>query len=468
MALYASDGTPRVTVVNGNTFVGAQAPDGSLNVVIQDGTTFTGRIHKSGALNVVQAFSAVGGPNHSSGAMNVSPVSNYAPGSIKVTDIVSGLLPRRQVATRAKISTNLNPATAQAMSKSFHYNRSGADLTRLGVRLPNWYSIQSQTQNNELGSGGSCTFEASVEYPIGGARKRLTFNGADSITVADGADVDTDIITLDTPIPNGQRFEIYVYRSGMTQMPYWTSKFSSAGDYDQMLYGASVTNAVISGTLTSSTGSPCYSPSAIFAPSNTKASFLWGDSRIMGTNDTADSTGDIGEVARNIGPTVPYINGGVGSTRIMHFIVGTNSKRIALARDFCTSEICNYAINDLGGGQTAAQIKTNLETGHALFTGIKKFQTTCYVSSTGAWTLADGTDQTTATYNAARLTHNANVIAGLTGLDGFFDSTSAVALGGLDSSGKFKAPGYTADGLHLSQTGTLAIQSLNAINTAVL
>lgn len=385
-------------------------------------------------------------------------------------------LPLRQVASRGRISSNLLTATAQAMSKSFHFNRTGQNITSLGVRLPNWYGLQSQTSNNETAQGGPCTFQVSVEYPIGGTRQLLTIGGQSTFTAADNTDTDTDIVNLTTPIPAGAAFQIWVYRSGMTNMVYWSSRWNGTVPDDQMQTGASVANVTLTGALTSSTGSPGYGPSAIFSRMNTKAAFLWGDSRCMGTGDVADASGDIGELARSVGNSttgIPYINAGVGSTKISTFLTGVNSKRLSLANTFCTGEACNYGVNDLGANETAATIEADLIAGHALFSPANKFQTTVYCASTSTnqWTAVDGSDQTTQTYNPARLTLNAAVKAGLSGLTGSFDSTSAVALGGDDTVGKFNANGtpdaWTTDGLHTTQLGYLAIMNLGAINPAL-
>lgn len=51
MALHDADGNIRVTVVDGNTYVGLYAPDQSLNVVVDDGEHF-GVYHPSGAIRV--------------------------------------------------------------------------------------------------------------------------------------------------------------------------------------------------------------------------------------------------------------------------------------------------------------------------------------------------------------------------------------------------------------------------------
>lgn len=56
MALYNANGQIRITVVDGNSLVGAQAPDGSYYAVINDGTQLTGIRHPSGALNAVVVY----------------------------------------------------------------------------------------------------------------------------------------------------------------------------------------------------------------------------------------------------------------------------------------------------------------------------------------------------------------------------------------------------------------------------
>lgn len=53
MALYNSDGQINLTVVDGNTYTGAQAADGSYYIVLNDGTSYTGARHRCGAMNAV-------------------------------------------------------------------------------------------------------------------------------------------------------------------------------------------------------------------------------------------------------------------------------------------------------------------------------------------------------------------------------------------------------------------------------
>lgn len=90
MALYAADGSLRVTVVSGSSYVGRYAPDGSVNVVVSNGSTYTGLHHPSGAMYVINTESPITSIQHPSGAWYVSD-SPYATGSNRVT-VVSGSL----------------------------------------------------------------------------------------------------------------------------------------------------------------------------------------------------------------------------------------------------------------------------------------------------------------------------------------------------------------------------------------
>lgn len=90
MALYAADGSLRISVVDGTTYVGRYAADGSMNVVKSDGSTYTGLHHPSGAMYVVPTTSPIVSIQHPSGGWYVSE-SPYQTGSNRVT-VVSGSL----------------------------------------------------------------------------------------------------------------------------------------------------------------------------------------------------------------------------------------------------------------------------------------------------------------------------------------------------------------------------------------
>jgi hypothetical protein len=363
------------------------------------------------------------------------------------------------------------------MSKSFHYNRSGQTLTQLGVRIANWFPPQGLT-GVESGTGSTISVQASVEYPIGASRQLLTFGGSTIVSIPDLTDVTSDVMTLATPIPANAVFQIWIFRANMVNMTFWNTRWN-ANPGDQMIFGNTVTNQV-AGTspLSGSSGSPGFGPCGVFSPVATRAIAVTGDSRAWGTGDTPDVTGDLGEIERTVGPVLPVLNIAVPSSAVTSVLASGASgyeRRVALANAYCSSIISNYGINDYGNGQTAAQLIAALSTWLALFPKLGKFQTTNYVasSSTNNWTAADGSDQTTDSFNPQRVAGNAMINSGaVAGTIGHFDSTSAVALNGNDAAGLWMANGtadaWTADGLHASQMGTLAIKALGAINVGAL
>lgn len=86
MAVYATDGSIRVTVVDGSTFTGAQAPDGSLYVVKR--TSEIGAYHPCGALLVTPIVANDPILHASDGSLKVSETPYYQT-SQRVT-VVSG------------------------------------------------------------------------------------------------------------------------------------------------------------------------------------------------------------------------------------------------------------------------------------------------------------------------------------------------------------------------------------------
>lgn len=85
MPLYAASGTSaNVTVVDGLTFVGAQAADGGYNVFQVNGLTNVGDRHACGATNVVVTTTDQTARQHPCGARFVS-VSPFKLGTMPVT-----------------------------------------------------------------------------------------------------------------------------------------------------------------------------------------------------------------------------------------------------------------------------------------------------------------------------------------------------------------------------------------------
>ena len=91
MALYAADGSIRVTVVDGLTRTGLYAADGSWNVVLSDGVDFAGVYHPCGAYWVTVTTSGPVGIYATDGSLYVQETPYTYSGGLRVT-VVSGSL----------------------------------------------------------------------------------------------------------------------------------------------------------------------------------------------------------------------------------------------------------------------------------------------------------------------------------------------------------------------------------------
>jgi hypothetical protein len=354
------------------------------------------------------------------------------------------------VATATAVPYQTLATTGYMMSRSAHIARD--DITALQLVIPNWVV----TSNAETGPGSSCTVTASVEYPAG-TFKQVTFSGATSILIADAAQAISDFVSV--AIPNGATFFVRIFRTGFSNSvcPYTLTTNSGQGSVAN--YGAgSGTDQTMSGTI-ANTGGGHFAPAAILAMTTKPSIYLMGDSRTAGVGDTADASLDRGQFARSIGPSYGYINAGCGGDRQYQWLL-SNAKRLALAQ-YCSHVLNGYGINDLTVSHSGATVYTDIQSAEALFPTKPMWVATVSPHSTGAWTLADGSDQTVGTENAQRVALNASIRARSRFLE-IADQVESAR-----DSGKWLAPGYTTDGLHATQTGYLAIKNSGAINTGL-
>ena len=388
------------------------------------------------------------------------------------------------IATKTFVPISLNTSNKQLMSRSPHYARDA--ITSLQVVLGNWYWDRVTTKT-ELGSGGTATYTASIEYPAG-VFTQIKFGGAvTSSAVANGANISSDATAV--AIPAGAKFWVRVFCTASAGIVYSGGFVSSgtgasavnftASDVAQghaLTYGASgLSDQTMGGTVVNSGSTaatyPAYAPLAIIAATKVPSVFLAGDSRCMGTGDTFDASGDLGELARSIGPSLPYINMGSHGDTLLS-AKSNYSKRGALAA-YCSHIATEYGINDLsagGGNSTGPAVFANLQ---ALFTvlpaGLPLFASTIMArtASSDSWATAGG--QTVDGDNAERVNYNNNIRTTASPLAGFFESADATETA--RNSGILKTTGaanaYTADGVHLFQAGQLLIKNSGAVNPAV-
>lgn len=368
-------------------------------------------------------------------------------------------LPLRLVGTRGYVASKNQVAQGnQALSQSFHYKR--GDDPGIGIRIANWYTAEA-TLSVEAAPANPVSVSAAVEWPIGSPRTQLTFGGATTATVAAGADIDSDIALI--AIPDGEKFLIFIKRTGASGLVnMFFGLLENSGDI--MEYGTSVAKDVMSGVPVN-TGTQKFGPLAIFTRSSRAAALLIGDSRMVGAGDIGDASGDVGEIARTIGGASGYVNLGLGSARAEGFGSISHARRIAVARDFCTHVYSAYGINDIRSGASAAVVAERLEAMFATL-GLPACQATMPPYTTGAWTKADGSDQTKLAQDAARVSLNTTIrAAGLAGQTAVAD-VAGVVESGIDS-GKWKADGtvqkYTADGAHETIFANLAIATAEVV-----
>lgn len=376
---------------------------------------------------------------------------------------VPGLTPTlRQVATGSRPASSLQTATFHSFnSRSPHFARD--TITSLKIELPNWYVLRTANPFTEVGPGNSVTYKASIEYPSG-TFTQVLFSGSTSAVVANAGSILSDFV--DVAIPKDALFWVRVNcDAGAGQFVMHgqaaSANVTDVGNGALMRYSGTYTDLSMGGTITPNIAGkdgPCFYPSAIVAMSVVPAIGLYGDSRVWGASDTHDSSGDLGEIARSIGPSFGYGNNGIYGEYARDVIVN-GAKRIALAQ-YYTHIVCNFGANDLINGRTAVQLQADLQTLWGMFPGKPKFQSTIAVFSTGAWTAVDGSDQTVNGVTP-RNTVNTYVRAAPTPLTGYFEVANQVELtvGG----GKWKAPGYTPDGVHETQLAALAIKNSGAI-----
>lgn len=361
-----------------------------------------------------------------------------------------------QVASHSFMSTLSAPASKQMMSRTRHVVLQ--DVAWLQLVFPNWIS-------DELTIGGAATITAAVEYPVG-TFTQVKFSGVASGTIPDMSYIVSDPVSV--VIPSGAVFFVRSYYTNAAGICYNSHGCNVSAGETCTFAASGVVDQTMGGTITNTSGNVGYGPLAILSITNKPSFFLIGDSRGFGVNDSFTGTSDgIGELARSFGDSYAYINGCISGANASTMVSqGATGNKAKLAQ-FCTHVVFQDGINDLVNNRGAAQLEADVQTIRA-FVSRKKFYA-CTVApksaSTDAW--ATTVNQTVdATTNAPRIAYNAWVRANTGGFDGFVEIADQVE--SARDSGLWKAPSYTTDGLHESQTACVAIQSSNAFNPAAL
>lgn len=358
-----------------------------------------------------------------------------------------------QVATRSNIAKAVNGASNQFQTRTTHFARS--NITSIQFVIPNVYG---KATGGEDGCGATATVTASLEYPVG-TIIRETVAAASSFSIPNNTTVITDPLTVS--IPYGATFFERIWFSCSTGIIF--SGVNSPNHInlstDGFVFGVT-TPDLTGGGAVGFNATFNFFPLAIISQTTRPAICLTGDSRVSGLNDNVDTSGDLGEFARAVGPSRAYINLGTPSDRAM-WGTGTNyTTRLAMTV-YCSEILTNYGINDTGSGQTAAQLVTSMNAFIAQFPVSKRVWVADLPPATSS--SDSGITQTPRSDNAQRIIYNNDLRAGnvIVGAAGFMEVANVLETS--QDSGIWITPGYTTDFLHESQLANLRIQNSNVI-----
>ena len=329
----------------------------------------------------------------------------------------------------------------------------------------------------ETACSNDIVISVDVQYPVGTKIGSLSFNGSPSATMTGGTAVEIIGVYSGATIPAGALIAFVptlVVGSA-------TTGTRAGPPYSAVSGGNIEASALGDGPFTyggSSVAGRKYFPKAIGALTTKKRFWFISDSRGTGQGGVATANGDSGEFAPSISNAYAYHNGGVPGDRADWFADASKSalRRARFARfgfgasagDEQAITIINLGINDVRAGRTVANCLTNDSAIVALCK--KAFVATMSPQSSGAWTLADLSDQTVPATDAVRTgVNDARRVAGYAGSAGFIEIADVAESS--RNSGKWKADGtaakWSADGLHQTTYGYDQIRVSGVVNSAI-
>lgn len=343
----------------------------------------------------------------------------------------------------------------QMMCRKMVYSREA--LTSVKLRFGNWYV--DNTTLAETGTGNDITVTCGIEYPLAGTPKQVTWGGSASVVIPELTTcAESDAIAV--TIPANTKFAIRTYVTCTVAMPVQSRtgcsdqtfnagsfRFATSGLTDQTMVGGATSGGTLSTNFQ-------YQP-LVFAQTTINPSVaIIGDSKQegnAGSESYANTSGDIGETARCIGPSLPYTNFGKGNDAANRFLNNGYTLRLAL-KDYFSHVACNYGHNDINTlGRTPAQVYADLVAIRALYAPLKFYQLTIGPNASSSDSWATIVNQSADADNADRITLN-NLIKG-GGFDGNFDICTVLE-NTPNSDGKWIVTGAanyaTADGVHES------------------
>ncbi len=244
------------------------------------------------------------------------------------------------VATRGLVANNsLTQTTGTTlMSRSMNWARD--TLSRVAIIVPNFLVDVNGATFTEIGLGSAATVTASIEYPSG-TFTQVKFSGSASGTVPNAGYLVSDFASV--AIPKGAQFWVRMYNvnaSGFLLNGFGNDASTVNGEFCNLFDG----DRTMSGTVDSQFAGFTLAPLAVIGMTRLPSFLLVGTSRVEGIHDNQDSSGDVGIMARSIGPSYGYINAGIASDNVAHFLA-SHTNRVALAQ-YVSHVICEGPTND--------------------------------------------------------------------------------------------------------------------------
>lgn len=340
------------------------------------------------------------------------------------------------VGTRCNVPWGYNSGLGGGMSRTGHFARDA--ITQIKVVYPNLYI---DTNNNgdtwkELGTGTTATLKVGFET-ASGSKTSFTYNGSTSGFATSGAYLESDWLTVSLNV--NDKFYLrpsFVNTGGILYMP-------QAAD---VTFGDSIeftsADKSVSGTVGNDFAGYAFFPAAIVAMTRKRTFLLIGTSRTFWQADAVDGvSGDVGELSRAVGPVYGYCNAGIPADTAQR-AAAAFTKRAALGNAYFSDIIISHGVND--EARTFAQFSGDMQTMFNSFPAKRVHSATIMPHTSGAWTLADGSDQTVG--GGDHTTFNAWLKSSPSPCVGCYDINAIVSMA--SNANKWRAPGKTSDGLH--------------------
>jgi lysophospholipase L1-like esterase len=333
------------------------------------------------------------------------------------------------------------------MSISKHY--AADDIPAGQIAIPNFAGA------TEAGPGSATTVTAAIEFETGMFFK-CTFAGAASGSIANGGVIWTDPVPW--VIPRGTRYGIRIYRTNANGCPF-TLNVQNPGIGERIEVNVGV-DKTMGGTISTADAANWFGPIGIRGLMTRPSVGIIGDSISLGQGDTIDSSGALGGIARSLQAAgIAWTNLSVGGTTAQSYLAA-NTNKTAIAST-CSHVIIAHGRNDVFlVGRSDAQLRADILSIVALLPATtKKFIATLAPDTTGTW--GDLAGQTITASQSILDANNAWRRTVPTGFVGCFDINAVLQSG---STGKWRAPGYTADGVHPTALGYAAIRDSGIIS----